>query len=45
MLIQGKLTVEGELTISDVYIDAAAANATYRLTDIYQQTYWTPVME
>ena len=32
------------MVISDVYIDASAANATYRLTDIYNQIYWTPVM-
>ena len=38
------MTVTDDMTISDVYIDASAANATYRLTDIYNQIYWTPVM-
>ena len=36
-----QLIVEGELKISDVYIDADAANMTYLFTDIYQQKYWT----
>ncbi|MBQ7930016.1 MAG: peptidase C11, partial [Clostridia bacterium] len=35
------LTVSGELEISDVYIDADAANLTYLFTDIYNQSYWT----
>lgn len=40
-----QLVVNGELQISDVYIDADVANLTYRFTDIYNQTYWTnPVM-
>ena len=39
------MTVTDNMVISDVYVDAAAANATYRLTDIYNQTYWTPVMQ
>ena len=38
------MRVTDNMVISDVYIDASAANATYRLTDIYNQTYWTPVM-
>lgn len=36
-----QLVVEDELTISDVYIDADAANLTYQFTDIYNQKYWT----
>ncbi len=36
-----QLVVDGELKISDVYIDAYSANLTYRFTDIYHQTYWT----
>lgn len=36
-----QLIVEGELTISDVYVDAEAANLTYLFTDIYNQKYWT----
>ena len=39
------MTVTDSMVISDVYIDATRANATYRLTDIYNQTYWTPVMQ
>ena len=39
------MTVTDNMVISDVYVDAAAANATYCLTDIYNQTYWTPVMQ
>ncbi len=35
------LTVRGELTVSDVYVNEAAAKYTYRFTDIYQQSYWT----
>ena len=30
--------------ISNVYIHADRANATYRFTDIYGQNYWTPVI-
>lgn len=33
-----------DLYISNVYIDASRALATYRFTDIYCQEYWTPVM-
>ena len=36
-----QLVVEGELVISDVYIDADAANLTYLFTDIYNQQYWS----
>jgi len=36
-----QLIVEGELMISDVYVDAEAAELTYLFTDIYNQTYWT----
>ena len=43
-LMGDRMTVDGELTISNVYIDSEAANATYRFTDIYNQEYWTPVM-
>ena len=40
-----QMIVEGELTISDVYVDADAANLTYLFTDIYNQHYWTnPVL-
>lgn len=40
-----QLVVDGELMISDVYVDAEAANLTYLFTDIYNQQYWTePVL-
>lgn len=40
-----QLVVDGELMISDVYVDAEAANLTYLFTDIYNQQYWSePVM-
>lgn len=40
-MIGDQLVVDGELTISDVYVDADAANLTYLFTDIYNQQYWT----
>ena len=44
-MLGDQLVVEGELEISDVYVDADAANLCYRFTDIYNQTYWTePVL-
>lgn len=36
-----QLIVDGELEISDVYVDANAAKLTYLFTDIYNQQYWT----
>ena len=36
-----RLVVEGELIVSDVYIDDSAAQLTYLFTDIYNQQYWT----
>ena len=36
-----QLVVDGELEISDVYVEEEAANLTYLFTDIYQQKYWT----
>ena len=36
-----QLVVDGELMISDVYVDAEAANLTYLFTDIYNQQYWS----
>lgn len=38
------MTVKGDLTISNVYIDDSAARATYRFSDIYGQVYWTEVI-
>lgn len=40
-LLGEQLVVEDTLYISDVYIDADAANLTYRFTDIYNREYWT----
>ena len=36
-----QLIVDGALEISDVYVDADAAQLTYLFTDIYNQQYWT----
>ena len=36
-----QLIVDGELSISDVYVDGDAVRLTYLFTDIYQQQYWT----
>lgn len=36
-----QLVVDGELIISDVYIEEECADLTYLFTDIYQQKYWT----
>ena len=39
------ITVDGELKVSNVYLpDKSKALVTYRITDIYQQAYWTPVV-
>ena len=40
-MLGDQLVVDGELEISDVYVDADAANLCYRFTDIYNQAYWT----
>ena len=40
-----QIIVEGELEISDVYVDETAANLTYMFTDIYHQNYWTTPVE
>ena len=36
-----QMIVDGELVISDVYVEQEAANLTYLFTDIYNQKYWT----
>jgi len=36
------MTVDGTLTISNVYLTDYTLSACYRFTDIYQQSYWTP---
>ena len=39
------LVYDGQEMISNVYLpDVSAARATYLITDIYHQTYWTPVI-
>ena len=40
-----QMVVEDELVISDVYVDAHAAQLTYLFTDIYNQHYWTAPVE
>ena len=37
-------TYRADAEISNVYIHADRANATYRFTDIYGQNYWTPAI-
>ena len=43
-LLGDPLTWHEDMQISYVYIDAGAASACYRLTDMYNQQYWTPEM-
>ena len=43
-MLGDQMVVDGELTVSDVYIDEYDVSACYRFTDIYCQSYWTPVM-
>ena len=40
-MLGDQMIVDGELQISDVYVDEEAANLTYLFTDIYNQQYWT----
>lgn len=40
-----QMTVKGELKISNVYLpDSEYAMASYKFTDIFAQSYWTPVI-
>lgn len=39
-----QMTVDGDLTISNVDVGEGSVKATYRFTDIYQQHYWTEPM-
>ena len=40
-----RMTVRGKLKISNVFLpDSSAALASYKFTDIYNQSYWTPVI-
>ena len=44
-MIGEQLTVDGELTVSNVYFaESDSVCATYLFTDIYCQTYWTPAI-
>ena len=39
------ITVDGEPVVANVYLpDASRCKVTYRITDIYNQAYWTPVI-
>lgn len=44
-LLGEPLTVDGQLTLSNVDIGQGGAQMTYRFTDIYQQHYWTEAIE
>ena len=35
------ITVDGGLKVSDVTLPGGSVRLTYRLTDIYNQAYWT----
>ena len=39
------MTVEEEMTISNVDVGDGAVQVTWKFTDIYNQQYWTPVLE
>ena len=40
-MLGDQLIVDGELTISDVYVDEEFSRMTYLFTDIYNQQYWS----
>ena len=40
-MLGDQLVVDGELTISDVYVDEEYCRMTYLFTDIYNQQYWS----
>ena len=40
-MLGDQLIVDGELRISDVYVDAEHSRLTYLFTDIYNQQYWS----
>jgi len=39
-----QMVVSGDLMVSNVNIGEARCMVTYRLTDIYNNTYWTPAV-
>ena len=43
-LLGERMTVDGELQVSDVFIDYGTMLVTYRFTDLYQQHYWTETL-
>lgn len=43
-LLGEQMTVSGDLQISNVDVGEGKVRMAYRLTDIYNQTYWTPVL-
>ena len=38
------ISVDGDLVISNTYIDSKRSYVSYRFTDIFNQQYWTPVL-
>ena len=44
-MIGDQLTVSGELRVSDVLLSDEKVNATYMFVDVYNQEYWTEVIE
>ena len=44
-LVGEQMIVSEDMRISDVAIGDGAKVLTYRITDIYNQEYWTPVVE
>lgn len=43
-LMGDQMVISGAPVISNVYVEASAASAVYRFTDLYNQHYWTPEM-
>ena len=39
------ITVQGELQVENIYMDGMKYKAVYRLTDIYNNHYWTPAAD
>ena len=44
-LLGDPMTVDGELVVSDVYLPEGDILITYRLTDIYNEEYWTEAIK
>ena len=43
-MLGDQMVVDGELSISDVKLDPAAMQISYRFTDIYNANYWTEII-